>query len=769
MPSLNMKQPRAAIYSWLLVIVLAALLVYPSLAYPIEEHAVDGGLYHVRRSVVFTAAQEAGWFYPRWVQALNIGLGSPLFSFYPPMSYFAMSGLHRLGLSHMLAWRVWVALAYLAAMTGAFALGLLLFKRADAALAGAVLYAFLPSLFHEIFGRGSPEGLVVCWYPWLLWSWLRLVDRPSGLGLACAALLWTMLCLTHTLTLLFLLPTAALFILYAGIERGVRRLWPVGLSLLHGALLGLFYLAPFVLERRYVQFENVAIQDPVQPALHPLTLAELVAQPELLDTGFGSVREWGPGLGWPHAVVLVGGLALIPVLWRRKRWAALALGGGSALVGLFVVWMQTAGATGLWQAWSFLEVVQFRWRLLVMISIAVLAIQGYLLGLAPARLRAALSAALIAITVGLALPTLYPAYYQRWASFTSLPPTVEEAQRFALAHVAPDLTGHFEFQPRARQAKYEPEEARRVAASPIANLPSGGHIWEDTRGDRLFRVELETPIAFEAALHVLRYPGWVGALDGQPVPLRPLKGLGYTLMDVPAGRHTVELRYMGTRTQRYSNLVSLAALAGLLPLLLWRGARARDAHDIHYLRPRWGVALGLAALVGFKLAWLDPHTAFLRRASTCERVHGAQVSTDVRFADRVRLCGYTVSPQVLRPGEMIRVTLYWQKLSTESVGADNFVHLLGSAVNPRIGIPVWGQLDLQRPADHPIHAWEQGKLYANEYHFPIERDTPPGAYHLEIGWYKPTSWERLEPEIVRPAQGLSVLNGALYVGGITVQ
>ncbi len=47
-----------------------------------------------------------GLVYPRWVQFLYVRLGSPLFTFQPPLSYYGIDLLARLGLAHPSGWRM---------------------------------------------------------------------------------------------------------------------------------------------------------------------------------------------------------------------------------------------------------------------------------------------------------------------------------------------------------------------------------------------------------------------------------------------------------------------------------------------------------------------------------------------------------------------------------------------------------------------------------------------------------------------------------------
>jgi uncharacterized membrane protein len=128
----------------------------------------------------FAAAQADGWLYPRWVPGINGGLGGPLFTFYSPLIYFLMTVFHAPGVPFALTWRLVVALAFVAASAGTFGLGLALFRRADVALAGAALYAYSPYLLRELFERGSPQGVAIAFYPWVLWGCWRWRSAPRA-------------------------------------------------------------------------------------------------------------------------------------------------------------------------------------------------------------------------------------------------------------------------------------------------------------------------------------------------------------------------------------------------------------------------------------------------------------------------------------------------------------------------------------------------------------------------------------------------------------
>ncbi len=735
-----MKNER--IFSWVLALLVPALAALPALVNPIEEHAVDAALFHVYRAVVFDAALADGWLYPRWVPAINGGLGGPLFQFYSPLIYALMTGFHALGLPFSLAWRAVVALSFVGASAGAFGLGLVLFRRADAALAGAALYTYSPYLLRELFERGSPQGAAIVLYPWVLWGLLALAERPSGWRLALASVAWAALILTHNAGALLALPVLALTWLFIALRSGRKGALWAGLALLGGVLLTAFFLIPFMAGRSSVQLENATDPAWASPDTSVMALSDFFQWPLVFDVGLAN-NTTGQTLGPLPALLLPLGLLAVPFLRRRGR-ADAALVGGLALWGACALWMQTSAATPVWAAVTPLGVMQylnFRWRLLASLGLVTALAAGYLLTLAPRRRIGVLATVTVIVGVGIALPSLFPSLLTHHADVPRSP-TPDDVLAFSLRTGFPDLSYFRELLPRWRTVPFSQDEAARIAASPVSNLPEGGRVLWETRRTGYLEAEIETPVPFSAAMHVLYFPGWVGYVDGEHQPLNPAEGSGYTIIDVPAGRHVVALRYEGTAAHRAGDAVSIAAALGLGVLaLFWRGPR-RDPVPTTYLRPRWWMAVLLVGLALLKTCWLDPHTTFLRRHSTCQSIHNAQ-EVDVWFGETLHLCGYAISSDRVAPGDVLSVTFYWEIPQTVDRAANSFVHLLGP-FNPDTGNPVWGQEDKQMG----INWWKPGKMYRDTYTFQVFPNAAPGEYLLEVGWWDPQTQQRYAPRIV---------------------
>ena len=129
-----------------------------------------------------------------------------------------------------------------------------------------------------------------------------------------------------------------------------------------------------------------------------------------------------------------------------------------------------------------------------------------------------------------------------------------------------------------------------------------------------------------------------------------------------------------------------------------------------------------------------------------------------RLGNDVRLLGYDVERSV-KPGETLRITLYWQCLSEMVESYTVFTHLLDPENVTR------GQLDrVPGVPEAPTTSWVQGEVIADPYEIPVDPHAPPGEYTLEIGMYDAATMKRLTVYDAQEVyQGDRVLLGTLRV------
>jgi len=108
------------------------------------------------------------------------------------------------------------------------------------------------------------------------------------------------------------------------------------------------------------------------------------------------------------------------------------------------------------------------------------------------------------------------------------------------------------------------------------------------------------------------------------------------------------------------------------------------------------------------------------------------------LGDKVRLLGYNMDSG-FRPGDGIRLTLFWQCIEEMDQDYTVFIHLIDEQQD------IWGQKD-NPPVDgfYPTSRWEAGEIVRDQYDILISPEAPPGEYQIEVGMYLVETGERLE-------------------------
>lgn len=109
-----------------------------------------------------------------------------------------------------------------------------------------------------------------------------------------------------------------------------------------------------------------------------------------------------------------------------------------------------------------------------------------------------------------------------------------------------------------------------------------------------------------------------------------------------------------------------------------------------------------------------------------------------QIGDSIRLLGYDVDKARARPGETVRVTLYWQALRAPGQSYTVFVHALDAAGVLR------GQKDaIPRDGALPTDRWLAGEVVADTFDVTLSPDAPAGNYQFEVGMYFSDTGTRL--------------------------
>ena len=111
---------------------------------------------------------------------------------------------------------------------------------------------------------------------------------------------------------------------------------------------------------------------------------------------------------------------------------------------------------------------------------------------------------------------------------------------------------------------------------------------------------------------------------------------------------------------------------------------------------------------------------------------------EINLGDEVTFLGYDLSVTVVRPGDTLRLTLYWQARREIAGWYKVFTHLLNDEDRiwaQKDGVPVGGM--------RPTTGWVEGEIIVDEYELTVGPDASGGDYVLEVGMYEEGTGMRL--------------------------
>jgi len=139
---------------------------------------------------------------------------------------------------------------------------------------------------------------------------------------------------------------------------------------------------------------------------------------------------------------------------------------------------------------------------------------------------------------------------------------------------------------------------------------------------------------------------------------------------------------------------------------------------------------------------------------------------EATFGKTIRLLGYRLDGEsdgrlIVRPGDTLTLTLYWQAIARPERSYTVFTHLLDA------GGQIRGQQDsLPGAGTLPTRSWLPGEVLTDTYSLPVALDAPAGEYRLEVGFYEADGGARLP---VFDAAGQPAGDRVILDRGVTVR
>ena len=113
-----------------------------------------------------------------------------------------------------------------------------------------------------------------------------------------------------------------------------------------------------------------------------------------------------------------------------------------------------------------------------------------------------------------------------------------------------------------------------------------------------------------------------------------------------------------------------------------------------------------------------------------------ELSLDYHFNEAITLRGLDGAKSVVRPGEAVYLTLYWQTETQPTDLISAFVHLVGPDGGNAAQADRW-------PGGLPSNTWAAGEVIVDEYAILLPPDALPGEYKVAVGLYTAVDGVRL--------------------------
>jgi len=415
---------------------------------------------------------------------------------------------------------------------------------------------------------------------------------------------------------------------------------------------------------------------------------------------------------------------------------------------LLCIFLMLPVSTPIWERVPLLAFVEFPWRLLSLAALATAGLAGASMTIWRGRWANLALAVSLLLLLGDALVFTYPRHPFRRYQDISLQDMVREEKSSGVIGTAagneylPLWVTQFPFTSPLTSAYLNGEEAERFD---YGRLPAGARASLLTAAPSSVSYQLESAEPFQARFFTFYFPGWRAEVDGQAAELAPEEGSGLITLPVPPGKHQVRLFWAEIPHRLAADVLSalslliLVLIAGVAWVVGRRQTSPVTLQTGDDLSGRTAVLLGafLLVLLVVKQGWIDPHTDWFRQESPPGQVLGCPHPLQVNLGGLVQLLCYAVEPTILRPGDTLRVTTFWEAQQKLTESYSSFVRLV--APDGR----VWAQSDHAHPGDLPSINWFKTWYVRDEHLLHLSPQALPIEYAVQTGLYDLQSGQRL--------------------------
>ncbi len=483
----------------------------------------------------------------RWVPDLGYFYGYPLFLYYAPFPYYIMELFHLIGISLIDSVKIGYALSIFISGSFMFLLARRFFAL-HSSIAATILYVYVPFRAADLYVRGAMgEVWGMAALPAVLFGFEYLLSKKSKLRGILFSLTILFYFTAHNLTVLMTILFVTLWMLIRLWNRKKQMKEVVGYGFL-GICLSAFYILPLLFERNLVHIETLS-QGYFNYINHFLSWKQLVFS---THWGYGP-SELGAsddvflGLGPVHlAATLLGGITVLKSK-QKALWIV------SFLFVFLSLFLSHSKSTFIWEAFSFMSILQFPWRYILLAAFCSSLLGGFFVE----SINSKLKPIILGITI-LSVALLYGTFFKSkdWFQITD-----EEK-----------LSGkNLQLATTASIYDYLPKSAEKAPSGPapatIYSPNSDITVLSSEKGTNWFSFTVATVKRDETVIiPAYSFPDWNVMVDGKKVDIQPSGELGLISFKLPFGQYTVYAKLTKTWDRKLGDLISLLSFTMLVML-----------------------------------------------------------------------------------------------------------------------------------------------------------------------------------------------------------
>ncbi len=586
------------------------------------------------RALELLESLKGGVLFPRWSPDLFYGFGFPIFNFYSPLSFYEVVAMRILGAADLLqASKFAFALNLLASGVGAYIFARSVGSKRAPAVAAGILYLYAPSTLRDVYVRSGLASLTgTALLPFLLAAFVRLLQAKTLTAISVAALLLTIMILTHNLTSVVALGMVVVFVLvYSLYHRDLGAVAPALVAVALGLGMAAFFMVPAMTETSLTHTEKLTSGN-LDYRVHfvdPLGEINGAIESRAVDKEYSATR-WGPvdlhpayPYGLPpmklsllQTLLMVGAIAAFAARKRPSEWI---LSAAVAALGLF--YLHLSWSRWLWEILPVLQSFQFPWRMLEPMGLCLAVLGAWVVQSMAGRFGTVASMVLsvMAVASGIWMLPTDLAPFEGGVQITRdnlIRHEFKERNRIGTMVDGQFLPLAVQWDEAAlkmgdllpRYDKYYPPDLW-VGKTAFLQPEVKGSISAARSGQQWMDARVQADESLMVAFHTVYFPGWTAYVDGNQVPIKPTSwqtddggrsfALGICQVPVPPGSHLVRIQFEHTPLRFWSSVASLLSLLIVVVLLfwsIWKSHRFRPVKDFGYRQ---------LSLRGFSKKWQD--------------------------------------------------------------------------------------------------------------------------------------------------------------------